>query len=106
MNMEIIFTETAKNQLSTVHFSGQLLKLQYDTEDCGCVVNGVPTLQLVEEVVSGDMKIKTNFVPVWIERAKQVFFDEQMTIDFLPTYHCYQLRSTNQMLNPRMKFKG
>jgi iron-sulfur cluster insertion protein len=101
--MEITFTELAKHQLKNVSTPNQILKLMYDTEGCGCVVNGVPTLRVVQEAEGEDIELKTNFVPVWIERTKQVFFEDKMTIDFLTTYNCYQLRSPNQMLNPRMK---
>jgi uncharacterized protein YqkB len=103
LTVNIIFTEKAKNQLKNTLSPNIKLKLIYDTEDCGCVVNGVTALAVVEAVDKGDVEIQTNHAPVWMEKSKQVFFDEEMTIDFLPAYNCYQLRSSGQILNPRMR---
>lgn len=100
--MEITFTLEAIKQLKTVLQPSKKLKLMYDTEGCGCVVSGVSALWQIEEPHNQDIKVETNLVPVWIDHTKLVFFDEKMTIDFLPKYWCYQLKSDNQILNPRM----
>ncbi|MFZ3588532.1 iron-sulfur cluster biosynthesis family protein [Bacillus sp. DJP31] len=102
--MEITFTTGAMKQLESVLHPNKKLKLMYDTEGCGCVVSGVAALWQIEEVGNLDIEVETNYVQVWIDRTKLVFFDEKMTIDFLPQYWCYQLKSPNQMLNPRMSF--
>ena len=47
--MNITFTDTAKQRLTPcMEQNNTLLKLVFDTEGCGCSVNGVPTLWLVE----------------------------------------------------------
>ncbi len=102
--MEITFTEDAIQQLNSVLQPTKKLKLMYDTEGCGCVVSGVSALWQIEKPNSQDEEVQTNHVPIWIDRTKLVFFEEKMTIDFLPKYWCYQLKSPNQILNPRMSF--
>lgn len=100
--MKIQFTEQAIEKLESILESGQSLKLKYDTEGCGCAVNGVPMLWLIDTIEENDREIITNSVSVWIEKSTEVFFDENMVIDFLPKYNSYQLRSNNGILNPRM----
>lgn len=100
--MNITFTELAKLQLEKVLLENQKIKLKYDTEGCGCAVNGVPTLWIVEQLEDKEVEIPTNSISVWIEPSLFVYYDEDMTIDFLPTYNSYQLKSKSEILNPRM----
>ncbi|WP_313798402.1 iron-sulfur cluster biosynthesis family protein [Cytobacillus sp.] len=102
--MEIIVTEAAANKIK-VKRSGKNsshLKLKYDTEGCGCVVSGVSALWLVNELEDDDYEIHTNIGSIYIEKSKEVFFEETMTIDFSEKANCFQLKSPNQYLNPRM----
>jgi uncharacterized protein YqkB len=102
--MNITFTDRAAEKIQTklAKTSGAMLKLKYDTDGCGCVVSGVPTLWVVSEKEEGDIEISTNFQPILIEKTKQVFFDEEMTIDFVEAANCFMLKSPGQILNPRM----
>ncbi|MDP4162167.1 MAG: iron-sulfur cluster biosynthesis family protein [Bacillota bacterium] len=101
--MEINITEAAVQKIieKTEGRSGYL-KLKYDTEGCGCAVNGVPVLSLETELQTNEIVIKTNRVPIYIESTKTVFFDENMTIDFSAAVNCFQLKSPAQILNGRM----
>jgi uncharacterized protein YqkB len=78
------------------------LKLKYDTDDCGCGVNGVFALWLVPEVYVDDIAIETNNQTIYLEKSKMVFFDEKMKIDFSKTNNCFQLKSLQQILNGHM----
>lgn len=102
--MNITFTDKAieKVQTKLSENSGKQLKLKYDTEGCGCVVSGVAALWVVSEKEEGDIEISTNFQPLLMEKSKQVFFDDTMTIDFVETANSFMLKSPNQILNPRM----
>ncbi|MCA1030626.1 iron-sulfur cluster biosynthesis family protein [Bacillus timonensis] len=104
--MKITFTNRAieKLKLKIDDNSQKILKLKYDTEGCGCVVSGVSALWLVESKEDDDVEIKTNFVTITVEKSKQLFFDEEMTIDIVETANCFMLKSPNQILNPRMMF--
>ncbi|WP_102274669.1 iron-sulfur cluster biosynthesis family protein [Cytobacillus massiliigabonensis] len=102
--MEIIVTEEAANKIRAKKSgrNSSYLKLKYDTEGCGCVVSGVAALWLVNELEDDDNEIHTNIGSIYIEKSKEVFFEETMTIDFSEKANCFQLKSPNQYLNPRM----
>ncbi|USK53616.1 iron-sulfur cluster biosynthesis family protein [Cytobacillus solani] len=101
--MEIIVTEEAANKIKAkIAGKNGCIKLKYDTEGCGCVVSGVSALWLVNELDDDDHEIKTNIGSIYIEKSKEVFFEETMTIDFSEKANCFQLKSPNQYLNPRM----
>ncbi|MCA1058237.1 iron-sulfur cluster biosynthesis family protein [Rossellomorea aquimaris] len=81
------------------------LKLKYDTEGCGCVVSGIPTLWFVSHPVEGeDVQIETNSYPILVEKSKMVFLDEELKIDFSPQSNTFQLKSPGQIINGRMSF--
>ncbi|WP_226657255.1 iron-sulfur cluster biosynthesis family protein [Pseudalkalibacillus hwajinpoensis] len=100
--MKITFTDKAIEQLEQEQEG--YLKLEYDIEDCGCVVNGVT--QLVNDKRQGNynMELESNFRPVRIQKQYAVFFDKDMKIDFLPKYQCFMLKSDNEIINPRMRY--
>ncbi len=101
--MQINISETAEKKISekTAGKAG-FLKLMYDIDGCGCAVSGVPVLWLVKELEADDIEIKASGRSIYIEKAKQIFFDEKMVIDFSESANCLQLKSPGQYLNPRM----
>lgn len=103
--MEINITAAAANKINE-RIAGRegYIKLKYDTEGCGCAVSGVIALWFVPELDEDDISIETNNQTVYIEKAKTVFFDEKMTIDFSGEANCFQLKSPQQILNGRMSF--
>lgn len=103
LQMEITITEKAANKIKERRAGKSgYIKLKYETDGCGCVVSGVPTLWFVNELDDGDHEINTNAGSIYIEKSKEVFFDENMTIDFSEKANCFQLKSPNQYINPRM----
>ncbi|MBW3113412.1 MULTISPECIES: iron-sulfur cluster biosynthesis family protein [Bacillaceae] len=81
------------------------LKLKYDTEGCGCVVSGIPTLWFVEHPADGeDIEVETNSYPILVEKSKMVFLDEELKIDFSQESNTFQLKSPGQIINGRMSF--
>ena len=101
--MEIIITEAAAKKINA-RTGGQegYLKLKYDTDGCGCAVNGVVALWVVPKLDDTDIAIETNDRTVYLEKSKIIFFDEQMKIDFSEVTNCFQLKSPQQMLNGHM----
>jgi len=101
--VKIIFTDRAIEQLTPILTeTKRMLKLKYDTDDCGCLINGVIALSLVDEADDDDMAVDTNFVPVFVEKSRLVFYDDTMTIDIVEGGGCFQLKSPGQILSPRM----
>lgn len=103
--MKMKITETAAGKLEE-KISGNegYLKLKYDIDGCGCAVNGVAVLWLESVLDQSETEIKTNAIPVFIEKSKEVFFDEEMTLDYSAAAGCFQLKSPSEYLNPRMSF--
>ncbi|WML40452.1 iron-sulfur cluster biosynthesis family protein [Neobacillus sp. OS1-2] len=101
--MEIIITEAAVEKINARTESREgYLKLKYDTDGCGCAVNGVVALWFVPETADDEIAIETNDRTVYLEKSKMVFFDEQMKIDFSRSTNSFQLKSPQQMLNGYM----
>ncbi|MDR6549623.1 iron-sulfur cluster biosynthesis family protein [Paenibacillus qinlingensis] len=101
--MNITFTDTAKQRLSPyLDQNNTLLKLVFDTEGCGCSVNGVPTLWLVTEAKAEDAKAVTDFFPLVYKAKDEIFFEANMKIDFHEANKSYILKSNNQIYNAGM----
>lgn len=101
--MNITFSDTAKQRLTPlVEQNNTLLKLVFDTEGCGCSVNGVPTLWLVNEANAEDVPAETNTIPLIYKAKDEIFFEENMKIDFQEGNKSYILKSNNQIYNAGM----
>ncbi|CAM3873055.1 iron-sulfur cluster biosynthesis family protein [Mesobacillus zeae] len=101
--VEITMTEAAMKMMAARTEGKQgIFKLKYDTDDCGCAVNGVAMLWFVDEAEKKDMEAVTNGPRVLVEKAKEIFFDEKMIIDYVEKTGCFQLKSRNQYFNPCM----
>jgi uncharacterized protein YqkB len=103
LNVEINITvEAVKKINERTEGREGYLKLKYDTDGCGCAVNGVVALWFVPEVENDEIAIETNDKTIYLEKSKMVFFDEQMKIDFSESTNCFQLKSPQQILNGHM----
>jgi uncharacterized protein YqkB len=102
-HVEIVITEAAAEKIrKRTEGRDGFLKLKYDTDGCGCAVNGVAALWFVSEIEDTDIAIETNDRTIYVEKSKTVFFDEQMKIDFSDSSNCFQLKSPQQILNGHM----
>ncbi|MFK2824282.1 iron-sulfur cluster biosynthesis family protein [Bacillus sp. B190/17] len=95
--MKIYIKEQAASRLAG-KLGGGRLKLHYDTEGCGCGVNGVPVLWIVSEPADGDVEIGTNAMPVLVEKSHIVFYADELIID-VSGAHQYRLSSPQEILN-------
>ena len=101
--MQLTITEAAARRIAEkTEGKKGYLKLKYDTEGCGCAVNGVAALWFVPELEQYDMALNTDGGTIYIEEAKMIFFDEEMKIDFSSSTNCFQLKSPQQILNGHM----
>lgn len=101
MEIELTAAAAEKINMRTEGREG-FLKLKYDTDGCGCAVNGVVALWFVPVLADDDIPIETNDRTIYVEKSKTVFFDEQMKIDFSNSSNCFQLKSPQQILNGHM----
>lgn len=95
--MKLTITEAALKRIESYRENDQVLVIFYDTEDCGCGVNGVPALRLTK--VNGEhlQPIECEGIPVFVHRQQSVFLEESMTLDFADNR--FRLSSPNGMLN-------
>lgn len=101
--MEIVITDSAAAKLKekTKNLNG-FLKLKYDTDGCGCAVNGVVALWFVPDLEDDDIAIETNAQTIYVEKAKTVFLDEKMKLDYSQTTNWFKLSSDQEILNGQM----
>lgn len=100
--MQITFTDTAIGQLKPLLNDKSLLKLVFDSEGCGCAMNGVPTLWIVPEADPKDLKAEASPFRLVYNPKHEVFFEGAMKIDFHPRNKSYILKSDNQIYNAGM----
>ncbi|WP_195570810.1 iron-sulfur cluster biosynthesis family protein [Paenibacillus sp. 1001270B_150601_E10] len=80
--MQLILSEPVLQDLSERLAENGMLKLVYDTDGCGCAVNGVPAIWLVDHPSADDQSITSNApFQVLIHRNQDVFFEELMMLD-------------------------
>ncbi|SDY53714.1 Uncharacterized protein YqkB [Evansella caseinilytica] len=105
--MKIAVTEAAYKALvkQSPTLVNHYLMIQYDIDGCGCVVSGVTKLVEKDMLLSTDILASTNInLQVAYEKQYDWVYDEEMMIDFLPSTNTFQLKSSNQIINPRMRF--
>ncbi|WP_404403640.1 iron-sulfur cluster biosynthesis family protein [Jeotgalibacillus malaysiensis] len=105
--MKIEITKAASEKIAEkIPSVAGYLKLKYDTEGTGCVLNGVPILWYVEQKEEEDQLIETNDRPILVEASKTVFYDKTLKIDYSESARTFQLKSPAQTINGRMSFKN
>ncbi|WP_186578290.1 iron-sulfur cluster biosynthesis family protein [Aquibacillus kalidii] len=97
MNLQV--TSAATKKIQELNQSGaRFLWLYYDTVDCGCGVNGLPTIRLVKETNHTFMKVENDPFEVIVHKQQATFFAEQMKLDF--NGNSFRLSSPSGILNP------
>ncbi|MGP4042281.1 iron-sulfur cluster biosynthesis family protein [Gracilibacillus sp. D59] len=97
--MQLTITNNALDQLkSLTKNKSTTLALTYDTEGCGCGVNGMPTIALIGQKEKNHKKVECDQHDVVVHVQEATFFSEEMTLDYNGT--TFRLTSPNEMLNP------
>jgi len=77
-------------------------RLVYDTEGCGCAVNGVPALWAVDRALPGDVAADSGTPALWLDPQQSVFFEDVLRISYLPARQSFSLTSDNQTYTTRL----
>ncbi|SEA58768.1 Uncharacterized protein YqkB [Thalassobacillus cyri] len=97
--MEFTMTSEAKTKLQSLNPENKrYLRLFYDTEGCGCGVNGVPTLRWTEVRTEWDQEVKNDEFDVIVHKQQAVFFARQLRLAVVNG--ALRLSSPNEILNP------
>lgn len=81
-------------------------KLVFDTEGCGCAVNGVPTFWIVASPDPQDKQAETNFGEAWIKPQHELYFDDRLRVSFVPEHRSFKLASDGQIYTNRLKLEN
>lgn len=103
--MRITFSKTAIDRISPHLEDGKKqLKLLHDTEGCGCVVSGVPALQLIDGPTVDDELSQGDPFPFWFETRHQIYYEPQLKVDYNVDSHSFSLKSDNQIYTTHLRF--
>ncbi|WP_096434651.1 iron-sulfur cluster biosynthesis family protein [Alteribacter populi] len=106
--MNVSVTTEAQEQINSritkCEIEGTIIEIEHDTDGCGCVVSGVARLMQRDQVPAKYETLHSNHERVLyiFNPQMKVFFDREMIIDYRNGR--FQLKSANQMFNPRLKF--
>lgn len=96
--MQLTITREAKEKLKGMNLNGYHLLLWYDTEDCGCCVNGIPTICMIKERKPIYRKIENDIYSTLVHEQQAIFFAKNMTLDAVGGM--FRLSSPEGILNP------
>lgn len=98
--MNINPTQEAIDQLLYRFPSQQpTIKIVYDTEGCGCAVNGVVLLWHTRSMSSEDRIGYDQEVRIVYAARQEVFFEDQLKLDYNSIGQAFVLKSNNQIYN-------
>ncbi|SHN20560.1 iron-sulfur cluster biosynthesis family protein [Gracilibacillus kekensis] len=97
--MRLTITNQALDKLTELdNKDNTILALSYDTEGCGCGVNGMPTIALIDEKEENHQQVICDQREVVVHKQQATFFANEMTLDYNGA--TFRLTSPNEMLNP------
>lgn len=100
-----ISLDSAAEQLIRESLDGRpgLLRLVYDTENCGCGMSGVPTLQIASVPGDYDMSMENDQFPFWIDRMQAVFFEEELRLTGETSLRTFRLDGPSQFYKSNIR---
>ncbi|MEC5422328.1 iron-sulfur cluster biosynthesis family protein [Virgibacillus sp. C22-A2] len=97
--MKLVISPEAERQLNKLNkANSNYLVLWYDTEDCGCGVNGLPALRFTDKKNESYIEVENETFSTLIQRDQAVFFAEKMRLDI--SNGMFRLSSSEGILNP------
>jgi uncharacterized protein YqkB len=102
--MHLAFSESAAKRLAPLLQDGsKQLKLLHDTEGCGCVVSGVPALQLIDEPSVDDKLSQGEPFSFYYEPRHEVYYEPHMRIDYNEGQQTFSLKSDSQIYTMHLR---
>ncbi|RLL48143.1 iron-sulfur cluster biosynthesis family protein [Oceanobacillus piezotolerans] len=97
--MQLSITPIAEEKLKELRNNdSSYLLLWYDTDGCGCGVNGLPTIRFTNEKQPFHVQVSNAVYPTIIAKQQAVFFAEDMKLDY--KNGSFRLTTSEEMLNP------
>jgi uncharacterized protein YqkB len=82
---------------------GGIIKLFYDTEDCGC--NGVLVLQVLDQPYPTDIQVENEPFTIFIDRQQAPLFDDIMSVEADPVFPVYKVASDDSVFSTNVPVK-
>lgn len=105
--MHITFTSAAAEKLSAclrdANGTNLQLKLLHDTEGCGCVVSGVPALELISEPGPDDRLAQGDPFDFWYEPRHEIYYEPKLKVGYNPADGSFSLSSDGQIYSMNVK---
>ncbi|WP_068785580.1 iron-sulfur cluster biosynthesis family protein [Paenibacillus phocaensis] len=102
--MKIALTPTAEKLIADkLGDSPGMLRLVYDTENCGCGMSGVPGLAIVSEPGAYDVPMENEVYPFWIDKMQAVFFEEELTLQGEESTGTFRLDGQSQFYKSNIR---
>ncbi|NBJ70230.1 MULTISPECIES: iron-sulfur cluster biosynthesis family protein [Clostridia] len=97
--MELLITDKAWGELEAIQpQTSSYLLLWYDTEGCGCGVNGMATIRFVKQRKSSYKCVFNPRMLTFVEEQQEIFFSDKLTLDY--EHGLFRLKSQEGILNP------
>lgn len=94
--MDIRISEVADRHLRRSVDQGAVIRLMFDAEGCGCGVNGLPALWILDKPEPNDLVIESNSVPFYISKWAAIYYEEHLQLDAEVNYPAFRLFSNSQ----------
>jgi len=78
------------------------LKLAYDAEGCGCAVDGVAQLWLVDVPGPQDKFCENSPIPLLYDTRTEIFFEDRLKLDYRINQKAFVLSSDSQIYHHGM----
>ncbi|WP_085991970.1 iron-sulfur cluster biosynthesis family protein [Oceanobacillus senegalensis] len=97
--MKLMITPEGIEKLQELNIDNKTyLLLWYDVDDCGCGVNGVPTIRFTDKKLESHIDVVNESYPTLIHEQQQVFFNKELKLDVRNGN--FRLTSPEEVLNP------
>lgn len=102
--MNIQCTDQAVTEITRqININQAKLKLAHDAEGCGCIMSGIAQLWVVDQEDEFDLSSPGETFPIWYDARHEVFFEDEIQIDYVAQKKSFVLKSNNQIYNSTMQ---
>lgn len=81
-----------------------VMKLFFDMDGCGCAVDGVTALWVIDEPEAGDVRAEggSDGIEMWYYQPHEIFWDKELRITYNPERRTFKLSSDGQTYSNRL----
>ncbi len=102
--LEILCTDQAIEKINSIlKPNTKHVKLAYDPEGCGCIMSALAQLWVVDRLRENDRFQTGNSYPILYDIRHEIFFEEQLIIDYHHENRSFILKSNQQNYNSSMQ---